>query len=56
LVILLASLALVNIPLLPVNVAIVTPAKIRSTMMVMTKAIKVIPPLFFELFLIDTFF
>ena len=50
-----ALCALVNIPLSPVNVAIVTPASIKSTIIVMTNAINVIPffPLPFLLTLIS---
>ena len=41
--------AFVNIPLSPVNVAIVTPASIKSTIIVITKAINVTPFLLFTL-------
>ena len=44
-----AFCALVSIPLSPVNVAIVTPASIRRTMIVITSAISVIPFLLFTL-------
>ena len=42
-----ASVALFYIPLSPLNAAIVTPASIRSTMIVITNAIRVIPLLLF---------
>ena len=38
-----AFCALVSIPLSPVNVAIVTPASIKSTIIVITSAINVMP-------------
>ena len=38
-----ASFAFPSIPLSPVNVAITTPARIKSTIIVITNAINVIP-------------
>ena len=38
-----ASFALVNIPLSPLSAAIVTPAKISNTIILITSAISVIP-------------
>ena len=42
-----ASFALVSIPLSPLNVAIVIPAKINNTIILTTNAISVIPLVFF---------
>ena len=51
-----AADALLNNPFSPVNVTIVTPAKIKSTIIVTTNAIKVIPDLFFKFITLFIFF